>query len=147
MVVQLQRHADHLGPGLRGKAGDDRRVDPARHRDDDARALGQWQAEVDGAGDGHGRGAFTRYSPGPPRPDRSTTGEGTGLTRRNTEYGATGGRDTSLAHPGRRAAIACVLSAGEGWREATRMLGGAFAGSRKTGAGTRKTGLIDYQEE
>jgi len=37
MVIQLQRDADHLGSGLRGKRGDHRRINPARHRHDDSR--------------------------------------------------------------------------------------------------------------
>ncbi len=35
MIVELQRHADHLGAGARGERGRDRAVDAARHGDDD----------------------------------------------------------------------------------------------------------------
>ena len=34
--------------------------------------------------------------------------------------------------PHRREAIACLLTASEGWRDAARMVGGAFAGGRRT---------------
>ena len=40
----------------------------------------------------------------------------------------------------RQAAIACLLSASEGWRKAAKQLGGAFA------QGSAKTGLTDEQE-
>ena len=40
MVVELQRDADDFGVGARGKAGDDARIDAARHRDDDTAAPG-----------------------------------------------------------------------------------------------------------
>ena len=46
MVVQLQRHADHLGAGARGERGRDRAVDAARHGDDDSRAPGRFEAEI-----------------------------------------------------------------------------------------------------
>ena len=40
----------------------------------------------------------------------------------------------------RQAAIACLLSASEGWRKAAKQLGGAFAD------GGQKTGLTDGKE-
>lgn len=40
----------------------------------------------------------------------------------------------------RQAAIACLLSASEGWRKAAKQLGGAFADA------AQKTGLTDEQE-
>ena len=40
----------------------------------------------------------------------------------------------------RQQAIACVLSASEGWREALALLGGAFAGDGATGLRTDKDG-------
>ena len=36
MIVELQRHADHLGAGARGERGGDRAVDAAGHGDDDS---------------------------------------------------------------------------------------------------------------
>ena len=36
MIVELQRDADDVVAGVLQKPGDDRRIDPARHRDDDA---------------------------------------------------------------------------------------------------------------
>ena len=36
MIVELQRHPDHLGAGARGERGHDRAVDAARHGDDDS---------------------------------------------------------------------------------------------------------------
>ena len=43
-------------------------------------------------------------------------------------------RTESVADRERQAAIACLLSASEGWRAAAQRLGGAFAeGSRKAG--------------
>ena len=41
---------------------------------------------------------------------------------------------------GRQAAIACLLSASEGWRKAARQLGGAFADA------ARPAGLTDEKE-
>ena len=38
MIIELERHADHLGAGVRGQRGDDAAVDAARHRHDDPRA-------------------------------------------------------------------------------------------------------------
>jgi hypothetical protein len=40
----------------------------------------------------------------------------------------------------RQAAIACLLSASEGWRDACRRLGGAFA------EGAKKSGLTDSKD-
>ena len=42
VIVQLERDADRLRPGRVRQRGDDRTVDPARHRDDDpfARQIG-----------------------------------------------------------------------------------------------------------
>jgi len=37
------------------------------------------------------------------------------------------GRDETAANRERQAAIACLLSASEGWRDAVGQLGGAFA--------------------
>jgi hypothetical protein len=39
MVVELERHPDHLGAGAGSKRRDHAAVDPARHGDDDARGL------------------------------------------------------------------------------------------------------------
>jgi hypothetical protein len=39
MIIELQRHADHLGARTRGQRRDDARVDSARHRDDDSPVL------------------------------------------------------------------------------------------------------------
>ena len=36
MIVELERHADHFGAGLRGEPGRDRAVDAARHGDNNA---------------------------------------------------------------------------------------------------------------
>ena len=58
MVVELHRHADHLGAGARGERGDDAAVDAARHGDDDPRLGGRAQkAEICGH-----RALFTRSS-------------------------------------------------------------------------------------
>ena len=46
MIVELQRHPDHLGAAARGERGDDRAVDAARHGDDDPR-LGGGAAELE----------------------------------------------------------------------------------------------------
>ncbi len=35
MIVELERHPDHLGAAPRGERGHDRAVDAARHGDDD----------------------------------------------------------------------------------------------------------------
>ena len=35
MIVELERHSDHLGAAARGERGHDRAVDAARHGDDD----------------------------------------------------------------------------------------------------------------
>ena len=49
MIVKLERDPDHLGAGLRGQRGGDRRVDPARHGDDDPRCAGRAsKAEING---------------------------------------------------------------------------------------------------
>ncbi len=37
------------------------------------------------------------------------------------------GREAALARPSRKDAISCYFAAGEGWKEASRLLGGAFA--------------------
>ena len=40
VVVELQRHADHVVAGRLEEAGDHRGIDAAGHRDDDARPVG-----------------------------------------------------------------------------------------------------------
>ena len=50
------------------------------------------------------------------------------------------GRDESVATRERQAAIACLLSASEGWRDAVDRLGGAFAEV------VRQRGLTDGKE-
>jgi hypothetical protein len=47
MVVELERHPDHLGPAPGGERGHDRAVDATRHGDDDPRlARGPAQLEI-----------------------------------------------------------------------------------------------------
>jgi len=50
-------------------------------------------------------------------------------------------RDDSASDRERQAAIACLLSASEGWRDAVGRLGGAFA------EGLAKTGLTDGKDK
>jgi hypothetical protein len=50
-------------------------------------------------------------------------------------------RADSASERERQAAIACLLSASEGWRDAVERLGGAFA------EGSAKTGLTDGKEK
>lgn len=84
---------------------------------------------------------FTRSSRLPARPAGSGFPKGSGLSL--FEGDITGSADTRLSvaqllalvgeGPGiggteRHRAIACFLSASEGWKEAARALGGAFAG-------------------
>ena len=49
--------------------------------------------------------------------------------------------DESAADRDRQAAIACLLSASDGWRDAVERLGGAFADGRT------RTGLTDGQDK
>jgi hypothetical protein len=56
------------------------------------------------------------------------------------------GQQAQLSDRDRQAAIACYLSASEGWRNASQRLGGAFA-SRAHAGGTRRTGLSAGKEE
>ncbi len=67
VVVELQRHADHLGAGARGERGRDRTVDAAGHGDDDS-CLARRPAEIEA--DGHRR-VFTRISLLRTRPESS----------------------------------------------------------------------------
>jgi len=54
--------------------------------------------------------------------------------------------DASLPDQQRQAAIACYLSASEGWRDAGQLLGGAFAGESELPASDGKTGLSGGKE-
>ena len=56
------------------------------------------------------------------------------------------GQQAQLSDRARRHAIACYLSASEGWRHASQTLDGAFAGRAHTGGGPR-TGLSEGKEE
>ena len=56
------------------------------------------------------------------------------------------GQQAQLSDRDRRHAIACYLSASEGWRNASQRLGGAFAG-RACAKGGTKTGLSEGKEE
>ena len=56
------------------------------------------------------------------------------------------GQQAQLSDRDRRHAIACFLSASEGWRNASQRLGGAFA-SRAHVGGERRTGLSAGKEE
>ena len=56
------------------------------------------------------------------------------------------GQQSQLSDRDRQAAIACYLSASEGWRGASERLGGAFAG-RALAARDRGTGLSEGKEE
>ena len=56
------------------------------------------------------------------------------------------GQQAQLSARDRQAAIACYLSASEGWRGASERLGGAFAG-RALAARDRGTGLSEGKEE
>ena len=55
-------------------------------------------------------------------------------------------QQAQLSARDRQAAIACYLSASEGWRGASERLGGAFAG-RALAARDRGTGLSEGKEE
>jgi hypothetical protein len=56
------------------------------------------------------------------------------------------GQQSQLSDRDRRYAIACFLSASEGWRNASQRLGGAFAG-RAFARTETKTGLSAGKEE
>ena len=56
------------------------------------------------------------------------------------------GQQSQLSDRDRQAAIACYLSASEGWRNASQRLGGAFAGRAFARRGT-KTGPSAGKEE
>jgi hypothetical protein len=55
-------------------------------------------------------------------------------------------QQAQLSDRDRQAAIACYLSASEGWRSASQRLGGAFAGRAHTALG-EGTGLSAGKEE
>jgi len=54
--------------------------------------------------------------------------------------------DTTLPEQQRHAAIACFLSASDGWRDAGQLLGGAFADEPPRTAGDGETGLSGGKE-
>ena len=56
MIVELERHADHLGARPCGERGDDARIDSARHRDDDSPVLQRFGKLEVGAGEAVGGG-------------------------------------------------------------------------------------------
>ena len=151
MVVKLERDADHLGAGLRGERGRDRAVDAAGHGDDDAGiARGAAKLEIDL----HWKvfaGSLPEFHSSRARPGRKIANEGAGLARHEGDFAR---RRQAAAEPRRTArvcsakrrsdgrqsredAIACYLAGGEGWREAVKQLGGAFAEER-TGLRDRK---------
>ncbi len=54
--------------------------------------------------------------------------------------------DAALPECQRQAAIACYLSAGEGWRDASQLLGGAFAGHASPPESDEKTRLNEGKD-
>ena len=54
--------------------------------------------------------------------------------------------DATLPAQQRHAAIACYLSGSDGWRDAGRLLGGAFADESQPDASDGKTGLNGGKE-
>ena len=141
MIVELQGDADHLGAGARGERGRDRAVDAAGHGNDDS-GIAQGAAELKIDPQWRSLASiFTRISLLAPRPEASRRQRGgqnwrvsrrtfDGLTKRTLSLdelldllavtGDGGGRK-------REDAIACYLSGSEGWRDAVKSLGGAFA--------------------
>jgi hypothetical protein len=49
IIIKLERDADHFSPARGGKRGDDRRIDPAAHRHDNA-AVGGWARQIEQRG-------------------------------------------------------------------------------------------------
>ena len=54
--------------------------------------------------------------------------------------------DATLPEQQRHAAIACYLSASDGWRDARQLLGGAFADEAREAASDGETGLSGGKE-
>ena len=135
MIVQLERDPDHLGARVVGERGGDRAVDAAGHGDDDARLSGR-PGEIEHIGH---LPLFTRISLLTPSQATRETTEGAVLARHEPDFQASADIPLSLkellallaqndgSERERQDAIACYLSASDGWADAVQRLGGNFA--------------------
>ena len=140
VIVELQRDANHFRAGARGKSGHDGRIHAAGHGDDDPSAGGASpKFEIDG----HDERLFTRSSLLTARRSCRQTSEFEVLARYESEFKAerevTGGLAELLGSEGaqmsdreRQEAIVCYLTRSEGWQDAFKLLGGAFAPDAST---------------
>ena len=130
MIVELQRDADHLGAGPRGERGRDRAVDAAGHGDDDPGIAGGRPSRNRCCIGGHSPALYPNFTPRALEPESKSRLRGGSVWRVTSRNFRLRRRRRSslnelLALARRRAgerarraqeAIACYLSASDGWR-------------------------------
>ena len=141
MIVELQRHADDFGARAGGERGHDRAVDAAGHGDDDpCFAKVAMEAEIDLHWSFSG-GSLPEFHPSElgrrsvgaverdvlSRPESKFTAAGPASEIDAADLVAAFEAQLASARGDRRSAVARLLSAGPGWKEARDVIGGAFA--------------------